>query len=269
MEAAKNDLQRRRPVWGALSTLFLDTDTSLDRQRRAQVLAASEYSLKELEEILITEVYPACGPNLLSVAGEWAGFDTAWLEERILSRRPSRLHRFSLGRLLFAREVASHKGRRYVCFGPRRHAKSFNEAMIFCLVRPMRHVASAFIVLLSSCTAVEHRQQPLYPPLLSASDIAEITTLVARRPDIRQSIYEIQTEGERPDRAVVIQGSRILRKPWRRRNHSYCEQRRRLDIAHRRFRCQRRSPAKRIRTIGLIHSNTLIARRSNQRESRL
>lgn len=100
----KDDLQRRRPVWEALSTLFLDTDTSLDRQRRAQVLAASEYSLGELEEILLTEVYPACAINLRSPAGEWAGFDSEWLEERILSRPPSRIHRFTPGRLLFSRE---------------------------------------------------------------------------------------------------------------------------------------------------------------------
>jgi hypothetical protein len=99
-----DDLECRRPVWDALSTLFLDTDTSLTRPRRAQVLAASEYSLDELEDILLGEVYPACGTNLLSIAGEWAGFDPQWLEERILPRRRSRLRRLSFGRCLFADE---------------------------------------------------------------------------------------------------------------------------------------------------------------------
>jgi len=99
-----DDLERRRPVWDALSTLFLDTDTSLTRSRRAQVLAASEYSLDELEDILLDEVYPACGANLLSIAGEWAGFDPQWLEERILRRRHLRLHHVSFAKCLFANE---------------------------------------------------------------------------------------------------------------------------------------------------------------------
>ena len=94
-------MTERRPVWNALSTLFLDTDTSLDRQWRAQRLAESAYSLEELEAILLDEVYPACAINFLSVAGEWAGFDAEWLEGRIRKqlRSPFRiLRRFSIGR---------------------------------------------------------------------------------------------------------------------------------------------------------------------------
>ena len=71
----------------------------------------------------------------------------------------------------------------------------------------MHRAASALLlVLLTSCTTVEHRQQPLYSPLLSASDIAEITALVAQRSDIRQPIYEIRTEDRRRDRATVYTG---------------------------------------------------------------
>ncbi|MGH7937882.1 MAG: DUF7079 family protein, partial [Chthoniobacterales bacterium] len=72
MPPAGDDLKHRRPVWEALSTLFLDTDTSLDRQWRARILADSTYSLDELEEILLAEVHPACSGNLRSIAGEWA-----------------------------------------------------------------------------------------------------------------------------------------------------------------------------------------------------
>jgi hypothetical protein len=96
------DLRARRPVWEALSTLFLDTDTSLDREWRAKLLAASPYSLVELEQILIDEVYPICAGNLLSIAGEWAGFDPAWLEQRIMRRLRSpfrAFHWLNLGRL--------------------------------------------------------------------------------------------------------------------------------------------------------------------------
>jgi hypothetical protein len=80
------DLIDRRPVWEALSDMYLDTDVALSRAWRAQMLAESKYSLDELEEILVHEVHPVCWPNLLSVAGVWDGFDQAWLEQRILGR---------------------------------------------------------------------------------------------------------------------------------------------------------------------------------------
>ena len=81
----------RRPVWSALSELFLDTRLdSIDLDRIAQNLARSPYSLAELDSILLWEVYPACHTNMLSIAGEWAGFDPGWLESRIV-RGPSML----------------------------------------------------------------------------------------------------------------------------------------------------------------------------------
>lgn len=99
---AADDLVARRPVWEALSDLFLDTDVSLSRDWRAGQLARSPYRIEQLEWILVDEVYPVCKYNLLSVAGEWAGFDLAWLEQRILRRLRSpwrRLHALNLGRL--------------------------------------------------------------------------------------------------------------------------------------------------------------------------
>lgn len=79
------ELERRRPVWGALSDLFLDTE--LDQgwlTTIARTLARSGYSDEELEQILYGEVFPACSCNLHSMAGEWAGIDVDWLQERIL-----------------------------------------------------------------------------------------------------------------------------------------------------------------------------------------
>jgi hypothetical protein len=99
---AAEDLENRRPVWDALSSLFLDTDTSLLREWRAKLLSASPYSLEQLHYILVDEVYPICRWNLLSIAGEWAGFDLAWLEGKILRRLRSPLrflHRANLGRV--------------------------------------------------------------------------------------------------------------------------------------------------------------------------
>ena len=48
------------------------------------------------------EVYPVCKYNLLSIAGEWSGFDPEWLARIILHRRASKfrlLHTFNLGRI--------------------------------------------------------------------------------------------------------------------------------------------------------------------------
>jgi hypothetical protein len=84
---AASDLVNRRPVWLALSALYLDTEqTPAMRDGDARVLAQSPYTLDDLRTILAEEVHPACAANLASPAGEWAGFDEAWLEQRILAR---------------------------------------------------------------------------------------------------------------------------------------------------------------------------------------
>lgn len=84
----------RRPVWVALSDLWLDTELDDgDLQRIARVLRESGLPLDTLRRIYLVEVAPVVAPNLLSVAGEWAGFDADWLCARILDnlqRRPRR-----------------------------------------------------------------------------------------------------------------------------------------------------------------------------------
>jgi hypothetical protein len=91
---------RRRPVWEALSELFLDTDVALSREWRARQLAASPYPIEHLERILTDEVLPVCQGNLYAVAGVWSGFDLQWLEESILRRSQSR---WSSPQALFSR----------------------------------------------------------------------------------------------------------------------------------------------------------------------
>ncbi len=102
LKSAAEDLPNRRPVWEALSDMFLDTDVSLSTAWRVSVLVASPYPVNDLEKILVDEVYPICKYNLRCVAGEWAGFDQKWLEEEILRRMTSRwrfLHLMTAGRL--------------------------------------------------------------------------------------------------------------------------------------------------------------------------
>lgn len=87
-------LAARRPVWEALSEMFLDNDVALGRDWRAARLAESPYSLDALDDILADEVYPVCKANLMCVAGVWSEFDLDWLESAIL-RRASRPRWFS------------------------------------------------------------------------------------------------------------------------------------------------------------------------------
>ena len=82
---SNSEIASRRPVWSVLSELFLDTSLdSDDLDRIAKSLAQSPYTLADLDRILLWEVYPACRSNLVSLFGEWAGFDPDWLESRIL-----------------------------------------------------------------------------------------------------------------------------------------------------------------------------------------
>lgn len=74
-----------RPVWIALSELWLDTELSPEDLRRiAGVMADSGLGLEELERVCLLEVAPVVSSNLLSMAGVWAGFDEEWLSTQIL-----------------------------------------------------------------------------------------------------------------------------------------------------------------------------------------
>jgi hypothetical protein len=95
------DLEHRRPVWEAMSEIFLDTElVESDFDRIVPPIAASPYSLEELDDILWWEVYPVLYTNMLGIAGEWTGFNIDWLESRI-KEGPSRFTRLwtrTLGR---------------------------------------------------------------------------------------------------------------------------------------------------------------------------
>jgi len=95
------DLASRRPVWEALAALWLDTElTDGELDHIAGVLAASPYSLPEMRAIHDYEVAPVLWVNLVTVVGEWAGFDNDWLAERCHShaqRRGSRCYRLRIG----------------------------------------------------------------------------------------------------------------------------------------------------------------------------
>ena len=87
MKATEAQIDQRMPVWIALSDFFLDNILQPDdRERIAQSLAATTFTVKEIEDILIGEVCPVCESNMLSIAGEWLAFNHEWLKEKVSPR---------------------------------------------------------------------------------------------------------------------------------------------------------------------------------------
>ena len=96
LRPAAGELALRRPVWAALAGMFVastiaifQTDLSLTRGARVAQLAASAYTLAEIEQILTEEVYPVCWHTLQADAGQGEPFDADWLAAQILGRSPS------------------------------------------------------------------------------------------------------------------------------------------------------------------------------------
>jgi hypothetical protein len=97
--------EARKKVWFAFAEHFLDTETRHELPMAALAAVEAGFSVDEARRIWREEVTPVVGANLLSVAGEWAGWDEAWLVERIASRiqaqakRPRWLARLAGGSL--------------------------------------------------------------------------------------------------------------------------------------------------------------------------
>ncbi len=91
-----NTLKTRKPLWIALSDLFLDTELKeYNHLHIAKAMKESGYTMDEIEDILMLEVFPICIANLHTVAGEWAEFDEDWVCKTIISvKRPDRFRRW-------------------------------------------------------------------------------------------------------------------------------------------------------------------------------
>ena len=80
-------IDTRRPVWRALSELYLDTSYRDAVRAAARELARSPYTPNELRAILFDEVHPVLARNLCATAGVWDGFDQDWLVHSIVRHR--------------------------------------------------------------------------------------------------------------------------------------------------------------------------------------
>lgn len=74
------NIEERKPIWMALSALYLDTELQeSDFRHIALAIMESPYSLEKVKEINKYELFPVLQTNLMGVAGEWTGFDEGWL----------------------------------------------------------------------------------------------------------------------------------------------------------------------------------------------
>ena len=81
------EIERRKPVWFALSELWLDTELSdTDLHHIATKMVDSGYSLNELRVICDSEIAPVVYKNLRTPVGVWSGFDESWLTQQILTQ---------------------------------------------------------------------------------------------------------------------------------------------------------------------------------------
>ncbi len=79
------EVARRLPLWYAMACLFLDTEpTDGDYRAIAGAIVEAGFSADEAQAIFLEEVAPAFAPNLLVVAGEWAGWPDDLVRERVL-----------------------------------------------------------------------------------------------------------------------------------------------------------------------------------------
>ena len=81
------EVERRLPLWSALSDLFLDTDPTLHHAYLVRTLREAPYTREQLRIILCEEVTPAFRFNLSLIAGEWAGWDLECVRRRVLAQK--------------------------------------------------------------------------------------------------------------------------------------------------------------------------------------
>ena len=103
-EASRPIEPRRLAAWTVLANLFLDTEHSDEIWFcLARDLRETGYLRAELEDILLREVAPVFGSNLLSMAGEWALWDEGEvaeiMEREFLSRKRLTPSQWVVGRL--------------------------------------------------------------------------------------------------------------------------------------------------------------------------
>jgi hypothetical protein len=80
--------QQEKRAYTILSELFLDTEhTQLELNYLTSSLRPLGIPVPTLEHMLRYDLFTTLSPNLLSIAGEWQGFDEDWLLQQMQARR--------------------------------------------------------------------------------------------------------------------------------------------------------------------------------------
>lgn len=80
----KINIEQRKPIWIALSGLYVDTELKdHDFKYIAVKIKESPYTIEQARQIDKKEVFPVLYPNLLAVTGVWSGFEEQWLISEI------------------------------------------------------------------------------------------------------------------------------------------------------------------------------------------
>jgi len=91
MYTDSNFLHRRRPVWIALSDLWLDNEIDeMWVHQIAEIIQISKFTEDEIDDIFVYELAPFLFTNLMVPAGVWSGFDPDWVCEKAMKRIGSR-----------------------------------------------------------------------------------------------------------------------------------------------------------------------------------
>ena len=107
-QLSTEEIERRLPLWIALSELFLDTEpTPSTYQNIARTIIGHGFQSDHAEAILREDVAPAFWTNLLAPAGEWQGWDDGLAREWVLRSRTSAISRFAAW--LFCRRIVDEE----------------------------------------------------------------------------------------------------------------------------------------------------------------
>ena len=94
------EIESRLPIWYVLSDVFLDNELQPQGYSLiAHTLRNSPFPLPELRRIFEFEVAPALLPNLMQIAGEWAGWSRASVREIMVEYLEAGPVRRGFGRL--------------------------------------------------------------------------------------------------------------------------------------------------------------------------
>jgi len=178
-----DELARRRPLWSAMSELFLDTEVRWAVPGIARKCVESGHDDEALERIFWAEVFPKAIGNLTQVAGEWTGLnlDEAALIKRANSGSIPWLTRRAHGGLVQREWLAVREVAGWLRAIPLERRELHARALTLLSHRYFAaHTDEAFGELVELAREEWRRAEPLFRRLLEEDEAATHDARVAR-----------------------------------------------------------------------------------------